>query len=135
MEKIFSRIDETKLLHIIFRKEDFLKGRLDLIESNNFIQCSALNMDEGKTFQPHRHIWKKGRKKTIAQESWVVIQGKVKCFFYDTDNNIICEKVLNSGDASFTLDGGHNYLILMRAQTRAVSFFLSFTVLLRNRPS
>jgi hypothetical protein len=48
----------------------------------------------------------------IAQESWIVIQGSVKCIFYDIDDTIIAEPILNVGDASFTLEGGHNYYIL-----------------------
>ena len=36
-------------------------------------------MEEGKTFKPHKHIWKNRTRDVIAQESWVVIQGKVKC--------------------------------------------------------
>jgi hypothetical protein len=58
------------------------------------------------------HIWKERTHNMIAQESWVVIQGKVKCFFYDLDDSMIEEIILNTGDASFTLEGGHNYLTL-----------------------
>jgi len=112
MEKIFSKTDGTKLLHLIYRKQDFVEGRVDLIKEENFIQCSALKLHEGKTFKPHKHIWKEGKSETIAQESWVVISGKVKCFFYDIIDTLICEKILNPGDSSFTLDGGHNYLIM-----------------------
>jgi hypothetical protein len=42
----------------------------------------------------------------------VVIRGSVKCIFYDLDNTIIAEPILKAGDASFTLYGGHTYLIL-----------------------
>ena len=69
-------------------------------------------MEKDKTFKPHRHIWKERTRNIIAQESWIVIQGKVKCTLYDLDNSIIAERILESGDASFTLEGGHNYLIL-----------------------
>lgn len=112
MEKIFSKVDPAILLHIVYRKNDMQKGRFDIVDPDNFIQCSALNLDEGKTFKPHRHIWKKRNESIIAQESWIVIQGKVKCIFYDIDNKVISEKILESGDCSFTLEGGHNYLIL-----------------------
>ena len=36
----------------------------------------------------------------------------VQCIFYDLDDTVIDEVVLFPGDASFTLEGGHNYLIL-----------------------
>lgn len=112
MEKIYSKQDPGALLHMIVRKEDITPGRRDVVPEENFIQCSILNMEEGKTFKPHRHIWKERTRNIIAQESWIVIQGKVKCIFYDLDNTIIAERILESGDASFTLEGGHNYLIL-----------------------
>ena len=69
-------------------------------------------MERGKTFKPHKHIWKNRTRDVIAQESWVVIQGKVKCTFFDIDDKIISEPILEQGDASFTLEGGHTYTIL-----------------------
>ena len=112
MERIYSKIDPNKLLHVIVRKEDILPGRQDIIPEEHFIQCSVLNMEKDKTFKPHKHIWKERTRNIIAQESWIVIQGSVKCIFYDLDDTIIAEPILKPGDASFTLEGGHNYFIL-----------------------
>ena len=112
MEKIYSKINSDKLLHVIVRKEDILPGRQDIISKEHFIQCSILNMEKDKTFKPHKHIWKERTRNVIAQESWIVIQGSVKCIFYDLDDTIIAEPILKPGDASFTLEGGHNYFIL-----------------------
>jgi cupin fold WbuC family metalloprotein len=112
MEKIYSKIHPDKLLHVIVRKEDMLPGRQDIISEEHFIQCSILNMEKDKTFKPHKHIWKERTRNIIAQESWIVIQGSVKCIFYDLDDTVIAEPILKPGDASFTLEGGHNYLIL-----------------------
>lgn len=111
MEKIYSKIQPKKLLHIVIRKKDIKPGRIDIISKENFLQCSMLNLEKGKTFNPHKHIWKKRTRKVIAQESWVVIQGSVKCIFYDLDDTIISESILKVGDSSFTLEGGHNYEI------------------------
>ena len=111
MEKIYSKID-NRLLHIVNRLED-ITGRNDIIPSNNFIQCATLKMKKGKTFDPHKHIVKNRHyPEQIAQESWVVIKGSVKCILYDLDNTIIAEPILKAGDASFTLYGGHTYSIL-----------------------
>ena len=110
MEKIYSKIKEGKLLHIINRLSE-IQGRTEVIPEDNFIQCAILNMEEGKTFKPHKHIWKERTRNVIAQESWIVIQGSVKCIFYDTDDQIIATPILYPGDASFTLEGGHTYEI------------------------
>jgi cupin fold WbuC family metalloprotein len=112
MEKIYSKIDPNKLLHVIVRKEDLTPGRVEVVPEDHFIQCALLNMEKGKTFKPHKHIWKERTQSVIAQESWVVLQGSVKCIFYDIDDSLLSEYVLSVGDASFTLEGGHNYLIL-----------------------
>ena len=112
MEKIYSKLDPDKLLHIIVRKEDLTPGRVEVVEGDQFIQCALLNMEEGKTFKPHKHIKKWRARHVIAQESWIVIQGSVRCTFFDIDDQVIAEPVLNPGDASFTLEGGHTYTIL-----------------------
>lgn len=112
MEKIFSKIDPSKLLHIIVRCEDFQPGRMDVVDVNQFLQCSILNLNKDHTFKPHKHTWKHRERRIIAQESWIVIRGSVKCTFYDTDNSILAEPIIKQGDLSITLEGGHNYLIL-----------------------
>jgi len=112
MNKIFSKVEKDKLLHIINRLDE-ITTRSEVVPENNFIQCATLKMEKGKTFRPHKHIVKERHYfEQIAQESWVVIKGSVKCIFYDIDDSIIAEEILNQGDASFTLYGGHNYEIL-----------------------
>jgi hypothetical protein len=112
MEKIYSKVEEGKLLHIINRLSEIEK-RTEVVPENNFIQCATLKMEKGKTFPPHKHITKeRSYEAQIAQESWVVIKGSVKCIFYDIDDTIIAEPILYPGDASFTLYGGHTYQIL-----------------------
>ena len=121
MRKIYSKVEPDLLLHIIVRLDDIedlgedenSTFRMDIIPENNFLQCSALHMDSGQTFRPHKHIFKKRtHEKQIAQESWVVIRGSVKCTLFDIDDTPIAWPVLEEGDASFTLRGGHTYEIL-----------------------
>lgn len=113
MIKIYSKVKPDKLLHVVYRLEDFKEGREEIIPPDQFIQCAALKMNKGKTFKPHKHnfhvIIDYDR---IAQESWVVMSGKVRCIFYDIDDTVIATPILNVGDASFTLRGGHTYEVL-----------------------
>ena len=112
MEKVYSKVEPNKLLHIINRLEE-IEGRCDVVPQENFIQCATMKMDKGKTFLPHKHITKdRHYPNQIAQESWIVIKGSVKCKFYDLDDSLIAEPILGPGDASFTLYGGHTYEIL-----------------------
>ena len=114
IEKIFSKKDKNKLLHIIHRPSDNdPASRTDIVPASEFIQCSWLKMHEGTTFKPHRHIYKKtSYREHIAQESWVVVKGSVECRLYDLDNSLLHTTILREGEASFTLEGGHTYTIL-----------------------
>ena len=111
MKKIYSKVEPTTLLHIINRLNE-IDGRTDIAPENQFLQLATLKMEKGKTFKPHKHIWKSGEEKCIAQESWVVIKGSVECIFYDLDDKVISTPILYPGDCSMTFQGGHNYEIL-----------------------
>jgi len=111
MKKIYSKIDPDTLLHIINRYSE-ITDRTDVCPEKEFIQLATLKMNKGKTFRPHKHIFKSCPSTSIAQESWVVIQGSVKVFLYDLNDEIICEEIIGKGDCSITLYGGHNYEIL-----------------------
>lgn len=95
-----------------YSKNDF-SNRQDLLDPNEFIQLASLELDQNQTFKPHKHKWKKTFfSKFIAQESWVVISGSVKVDYYDLDDSFITSLILNEGDCTITLDGGHNYTSL-----------------------
>lgn len=110
MEKIYSTIEPTTLLHLINRLNE-IDGRTDVAPVEEFLQLATLKMKKGQTFKAHKHITLV-KETNIAQESWIVIKGSVKCIFYDLDDTIIAEPILYPGDCSMTFRGGHNYLIL-----------------------
>lgn len=110
---IYSKIEPTSLLHIINRKRDVQQGRIDLVDTDQFIQCAALRQSKGVTYKPHRHLMQiRGAHLYVPQESWVVISGVVQVTLYDLDNTILHTDILEPGDCSITLQGGHNYLFL-----------------------
>ena len=114
MEKYYSKIDTNKLLHIVNRLSSINnKQRINIIPEDNFIQCSLLKLENNKTFSPHKHITKsRNYDNQISQESWLVLEGKIECTFYDIDDTVLATTVLNKGDASFTLYGGHTFKVL-----------------------
>ncbi len=113
MEKLYSKIDSAKLLHIIHRNNEFTEERIDVVAESEFLQMAALAWPKGKTFRPHKHILKDSlQNKVRTQESWVIVSGRVKAIFYDIDDTVLTEIVLNVGDCSITLMGAHNYEIL-----------------------
>tara|TARA_B100000427_G_scaffold262936_1_gene227703 strand:- start:186 stop:614 length:429 start_codon:yes stop_codon:yes gene_type:complete len=112
MKKLFSQVEEGKLLHIINRFDE-IQTRTDVAPETEFLQLATLRMAKGKTFRPHKHIWKPCQNpQVIAQESWVIIQGSVKVFLYDLDDTLLSEEIISQGDCSMTFEGGHTYEIL-----------------------
>lgn len=111
MRLIYSKTQPGKLLHIVNKLNTTLE-RVDIVPQEEFLQLACLKMDKGKKFKPHKHIYKPGEETVIAQESWVVISGRVKVFLYDLDDKVIDTEVLEPGDCSVTLRGGHTYQIL-----------------------
>ena len=110
MEKYYSRVN-GELLHLVNRLSD-IEGRTDLSLEKEYLQLATLKMEKGKTFKPHKHIWKQGEPMCIAQESWVVIKGNVRVTMFDVDDSIIAQPILSAGDCSMTFQGGHTYEIL-----------------------
>lgn len=112
MVKINSRVKPDTLCHMVNRMEE-IQGRTDVAPTSEFLQLATLRMEQGKTFRPHQHIWKPHETpETIAQESWVVIKGRVRCHFYDIDGTLLEEHEIGPGDCSMTFQGGHTYTIL-----------------------
>tara|TARA_Y100000591_G_C21854004_1_gene713681 strand:+ start:9060 stop:9473 length:414 start_codon:yes stop_codon:yes gene_type:complete len=110
MEKIFSKKDNNLLLHIVNRKDNIM-NRTNLSEDNAYLQVSTLNINTTKKFKPHKHRFLE-RTTTRTQECWIIIQGKIKATYYDIDDKIITEKILEPGDCSITYNGAHNIDIL-----------------------
>lgn len=112
MKHIYSKKEPGKLLHIINTLKD-IEERKNIIPDDQFLQLATLKLEKDKTFKPHQHIWKDcPNKKIIAQESWVIIKGSVRVYLYDIDGKLLTEEVINPGDCSITLEGGHTYKIL-----------------------
>ena len=115
LTRIYSRVDMNRLLHVLSRpsREPGGFARVQILPESEFLQASWIRMPEGKSFLPHAHVLHEATKtQVIAQESWVVVQGAVKCFFYDLDDMLLQTPVLKPGDASFSLGGGHTYMAL-----------------------
>ena len=112
IHKIYSKIDSDKLIHMVCKPSLIEGSRTDVVPPSEYMQLSVLNLQDGKTFPPHKHIYKDVPNQSIAQESWAVLRGKVEVFFYDLDDEPLKSVVLEQGDVSITLYGGHTYKIL-----------------------
>ena len=112
MKKIFSRVEPERLLHLVLSTSNN-QGRAQLVDSDQFLQIATLELKNGESFSAHRHLWKDlPTNKSIAQESWVIIQGSVTIHMYDIDGTHLGDETIYKGDCSMTFEGGHTYTIL-----------------------
>jgi len=109
MERIYSRVEPDRLLHIVFKSDDLqVDGRIDVSPETEGLQVAFLRLKNEQTFKPHIH---KERPREIprTQESWIIMRGIVGATYYDTDGSFLCRKTLQAGDCTITFAGGHNY--------------------------
>ena len=117
MREIHSKFDPRLLLHIVHRTNTNDANtfyRKNLRDEKQYLQAAYIRMPEGHTFKPHQHIFKDPpHHEVIAQESWVVVNGKVEVLYYDIDGKFLESVILEQGDITITFRGGHNYKALL----------------------
>ena len=97
-----------KLIACTYKLKKNIKKRTNLSPENELLQVSIIKLDN--KFSLRKHIHTKISRKTIGtQETWIVINGKIKVSFYDTDKTKICSKTLKKGDISILYRGGHTF--------------------------
>ena len=111
MKKIFSKINQDKLISTIIRKSDITGYRKDLSPESEFIQVSARKFEELIKVEPHKHF-KIDRESDRTQETWIIIQGSVKTKIFDLDDQLLLEEKLYSGDCIVLFRGGHSLEVL-----------------------
>jgi len=109
---IYSNKEPDKLLHVIYKTSLFEGTREDIVPDEEYLQLAVMKHDSGKKFRAHKHIFKEVPDTSIAQESWYVVRGSVKAKLYDEDFTHLIDVLLEEGDLSITLYGGHTYEIM-----------------------
>ena len=112
VKSYYSKIEKSLLLHqSIHLKNTKGKGRENISPSSESLQACYITLEKYQTFEPHKHIFHQ-REMPIAQESWIVIHGKVEVTYYDLDDSVLEKTIINAGECTITYRGGHNYLSL-----------------------
>lgn len=107
---IYSKVDPSRLLHIVHDITETKEKREDIVPPNHFLQIATICLKKDQTFKAHKHIWNDFEGPKIAQESWIVIKGRVEALLYDLDDSLLEKVILYPGHFSITLEGGHNYI-------------------------
>jgi len=102
-------VDESNnVLHMVYRPDT--ETRTDIVDPSQFIQVAYMIQSEGQHFKPHQHFERNViYESVITQETWIVIKGRVEASYFDRHNTLITRTVLNPGDCTITLGGGHSY--------------------------
>ena len=94
-KNIFSKVN-NELLHMVYDTNIIEKNRIDLIGSENFLQCALVkNSDVGYKYRPHFHNSNKvNYEKMQTQETWFVLSGSVKVYHYDINGELLNVEIL-----------------------------------------
>jgi hypothetical protein len=114
MERIISHIDPSRLLHVIYRREDLVgqsaRG-VNLSPDPMALQARAINARGGEVFPAHKHP-PQDRHTTATQESLVIIEGAIEATYHDIDDSVLHITTLRTGDCVVSFEGGHGYRVI-----------------------
>tara|TARA_B110000971_G_C19535652_1_gene287970 strand:- start:19 stop:429 length:411 start_codon:yes stop_codon:yes gene_type:complete len=102
---------EDKILSIIYRDSDWVKGLNFVTPDELFIQVGSWWYDKGKKLDNHVHK-EFDRNAVRTQESIYIKQGSVKVQLFSEEEVFLEEYILYQGDLAVFAYGGHGYEIL-----------------------
>lgn len=119
IQRVYSITNPKKLLNIIYHQE-VTRGTLAKIErteisgSKDFLQAMHIKLPSGTEIKPHAHKPIK-RKTTKTQECLLVLEGSIELTIFDTNKKTVQKEILNRGDCTLFLDGGHSFKVVKHA--------------------
>lgn len=112
INKIYSKLNPSLILHIIYTN-DVTAEKINskkvhsLSEAEHCLQAMVFEMPAGTKSNPHKHNIQE-RRTTHTHEALLLLKGSIELFIYDIDNSFVDKKILNEGDCSIIINGGHN---------------------------
>lgn len=87
--------------------------RVDFSDPEEFLQGAVIDIPSNHNFQAHIHLERERTFQNLrAQESWVVISGRVEVDYYCEAGQFLETHSLGPGDISISFRGGHGYRTL-----------------------
>ena len=108
MEKIEH---DGKIISIIYRESDWVKGLNFITPDELFIQVGSWWYDKGKKLAAHVHN-DFDRVATRTQEMIYVKKGSMRVLLYDERKLFLEDYILKEGDLAIFAYGGHGYEII-----------------------
>ena len=111
VDKVYSKVQSDCLLFSVVKMENIGRDRVDLSPEQEPLQVACKKINSGVKFKAHKHN-PLHRQTEITQEAWVFLRGKVKAKFYDLDDSLIDERILQAGDCAVVFRAGHAFEVL-----------------------
>lgn len=104
----------NRLLHRIIRDTGGISAsqltRINYSEDSEFLQVALIAIPSGTDFRAHEHLERTRTFSNLrAQESWVILSGKVEVTYFSESGDSLGSYLLRKGDCSITFRGGHSY--------------------------
>ena len=110
MKQIFCKQNEILLCSMI-QKKDIVEQRTSLSSEHDLLQVAVKKLNYGNNVAAHKHKLKE-RITTGTQETWIVLQGKIKANIFNTEDTFIQSVDLIEGDIIVFFAGGHELITL-----------------------
>lgn len=97
-------------MHVTLNTNEPFENRLDLCESEQWLQVSVMKLPAGKKVNPHIHQHRPQHPPGgpgITQECWIVLRGEIKIRLFDLDQTLLHQQALSPGHVLVTFYGGH----------------------------
>jgi hypothetical protein len=109
VNKIYSKAEPERLLHVIFNTNEPFENRIDLSDGKEWLQVSVMNIPPAKKVNPHIHKPRAAAAGAgITQECWIVLRGEIRARLFDLDQTLLHEQALSQGHMLVTFYGGHS---------------------------
>ena len=109
MERVFSAVDPSILLHVIMNTAAVSSDRVDLSPAEEFLQLSVVPLEAGRGVKPHRAVPRSLGGNGPVQESWIVMRGAIDVSLFDIDGSLLKSATLTAGWLLVTFRGGHGF--------------------------
>jgi hypothetical protein len=110
LNKIYSKSEPGRLLHVILDTNEPFDNRLDLCDPGQWLQVSVIKLPAAKKVSPHIHHPRPPNPSGasgITQECWIVLRGEIQIRLFDLDRSPLHQQALSPGQMLVTFYGGH----------------------------
>ena len=120
IKKVYSKSNPSLLLNLIYVSEPS-QGKTEKIERSgitepgHFLQAMSFKLPADTEVKPHKHNPQE-RETSQTHEACLVLEGAIELSVYDTDNSIVEKTVLNGGDCTILINGGHSIKTLTESK-------------------